>query len=105
MYRWLREGCILQQNAEKAAGEEVDLRGCDLRGLALRRLDADGLEFSDCYFRQTDLRSVDCHNARLERASINAAKLSGAYFPADLIASEIELVLLHGTRMRYRLEN
>jgi uncharacterized protein YjbI with pentapeptide repeats len=59
------------------------------------------LDFSDCYFRQSDLRSVDFLNARLEDASINAAKISGAYFPADLIASEIELSLLHGSRMRY----
>ena len=34
-------------------------------------------------------------------ASINAAQISGAYFPTDLSASEIELSLLHGTRMRY----
>lgn len=32
---------------------------------------------------------------------INGAKISGAYFPAELTASEIELSLLHGTRMRY----
>ena len=53
-------------------------------------------------FRQTDLRSVDFRNTRMEGASINAAKISGAYFPADLTASEIELSLLHGSRMRYR---
>jgi len=65
-------------------------------------LDADGLDFSDCYFRQSDLRGVDFRNALLEGASINAAKISGTYFPADLTASEIELSLLHGSRMRYR---
>jgi uncharacterized protein YjbI with pentapeptide repeats len=65
-------------------------------------LDAEGLDFSDSYFRQSDLRSVDFRNTRLEGASINAAKISGAYFPDDLTASEIELSLLHGTRMRYR---
>ena len=54
--------------------------------------------------RQSDLRSVDFRKARLEGASINAAKISGAYFPAELTASEIEISLLHGTRMRYRSE-
>jgi uncharacterized protein YjbI with pentapeptide repeats len=102
MYRLLREGCITEFNVKKASGEKVDLRGCDLRGLDLRGLDADGLDFSDCYFRQTDLRSVDFRNARLEGASINSAKISGAYFPLELTASEIELSLLHGSRMRYR---
>jgi uncharacterized protein YjbI with pentapeptide repeats len=104
MYLLLREGCIIEFNAKKAAGEKVDLRACDLRGLDLRGLDADGLDFSDCYFRQSDLRSVDFRNARLEGASLNAAKISGAYFPAELTANEIELSLLHGSRMRYRWE-
>ena len=45
---------------------------------------------------------VDFRAARLEGASINAAKVSGAYFPVELSASEIELSLLHGTRMRYQ---
>ena len=102
MYRLLREGCITEFNAKKASGDKVDLQGCDLRGLDLRGLDADGLDFRDCYFRQTDLRSVDFRNARLEGASINAAKISGAYFPTELTAAEIELSLLHGSRMRYR---
>ena len=102
MYLLLREGCIVEFNAKKAAGEKTDLRACDLRGLDLRGLDADGLDLSDSYFRQSDLRSVDFRNARLEGASINGAKISGAYFPVELSASEIELSLLHGSRMRYR---
>ena len=104
MYLLLREGCIIEFNAKKASGEKVDLRGCDLRGLDLRGLDADGLDLSDSYFRQSDLRSVDFRKARLEGASINAAKISGAYFPVELTASEIELSLLHGSRMRYSSE-
>jgi uncharacterized protein YjbI with pentapeptide repeats len=101
MYRLLREGCITEFNVKKASGEKVDLRACDLRGLDLRGLDADGVDLSDCYFRQSDLRSVDFSKARLEGASINAAKISGTYFPPELTASEIELSLLHGSRMRY----
>lgn len=101
MYQLLREGCITEFNAKKAAGEQSDLKGCDLRGLDLRGLEADGLDFSGSYFRQTDLRGIDFRKACLEGASINAAKISGVYFPADLSAQEIELSLLHGTRMRH----
>ena len=102
MYLMLREGCIKEFNAKKASGDTCDLRGCDLRGLDLRGLDADGLDFSDCYFRQSDLRGVDLSKAKMDGASINACKISGVLFPAELSASEIELSLLHGTRMRYR---
>lgn len=104
MYLLLREGCITEFNAKKAAGEKADLCGCDLRGLDLRGMDAAGLDFSGSYFRQSDLRGVNFRQARLEGASINAAKISGAYFPDELTASEIELSLLHGTRLRYRSE-
>ncbi len=102
MYRLLREGCIKEFNVKRAGGELVDLTGCDLRGLDLRGLEADGLDLSGCYFRQADLRGIDFRKAKLEGASINAAKVSGVYFPAELSASEIELSLLHGTRMRYQ---
>jgi uncharacterized protein YjbI with pentapeptide repeats len=44
---------------------------------------------------------VDLSKANLDGASINACKISGVLFPAALGASEIELSLLHGTRMRY----
>jgi uncharacterized protein YjbI with pentapeptide repeats len=105
MYLMLREGCIKEFNAKKASGDQCDLRGCDLRGLDLRGLDADGLDFSDCYFRQSDLRGVDLSKANMDGASINACKISGVLFPAELSASEIELSLLHGTRMRYGRSN
>lgn len=101
MYQLLREGCIKEFNAKKAAGDACDLRACDLRGLDLRGMDANGLDFRDCYFRQSDLRGVDFSHANLEGASINACKISGVFFPAELTAPEIELSLLHGTRMRY----
>ncbi len=63
MYQLLREGCITEFNAKKAAGEKADLKGCDLRGLDLRGLEADGLDFSGSYFRQTDLRGIDFRKA------------------------------------------
>lgn len=102
MYLLLREGCITEFNAKRAAGDQVDLCNCDLRNLDLRGLNVEGLDLSGCYLRQTDLRGLDFRKARLEGASINAAKISGVYFPDELTADEIELSLLHGTRMRYR---
>jgi len=101
MYRLLRESCIKEFNAPKASRDKCDLRGCDLRGLDFRGLDADGIDFRDCYFRQSDLRGVDLSKANLEGASINACQISGCLFPLELSASEIELSLWHGTRMRY----
>ncbi len=101
MYKLLREGCIKEFNVKKAAGDKCDLKSCDLRGLDLRGLDAAGLDFSDCYFRQSDLRGIDFSQSNLRGASINACKISGVLFPAELSASEIELSLLQGIRMRY----
>ncbi len=101
MYLLLREGCIKEFNAKKAAGDKCDLRACDLRGLDLRGLDATGLDLGDCYLRQSDLRGVDLSQTNLDGASINACKISGVLFPYELSAAEIELSLLHGTRMRY----
>lgn len=101
MYLLLREGCIKEFNVKKASGDTCDLRGCDLRGLDLRGLNAEGLDFSDCYFRQSDLRGIDFSKSILAGASINACKISGVLFPQELNAAEIELSLLHGTRMRY----
>ena len=102
MYRLLREGATEEFNTRRAAGENCDLTGCDFRTLDLRKLNAKGLDLRDCYFRQTDLRGVDLSETNLEGASINAAKISGAYFPKQLSADELNLSLTHGTRMRYR---
>lgn len=102
MYQLLREGKIEEFNKRKAAGKGCDLTFADLRGLDLRGLDAAGLDFSGSYFRQADLRGIDFTKANLEGASINGCKISGVYFPPQLDPAEIELSLLHGTRMRYK---
>jgi len=87
-------------NRRKAAGERCDLTHCDLRNLDLRGLDAHGLDFSDTYFRNANLRGIDFSTALPQGASLNAAKISGARFPADLAPDEITLSVEHGTRMR-----
>ncbi len=102
LYRLLREGKIGEFNQRVAAGEQVDLRGCDFRHLNLQGLQARGLDFSNSYFRQADLRGIDfSESLGLEGASIHGAKISGVYFPRQLRADEIELSLQHGTRLRY----
>jgi len=102
LYRLLRIGKIDEFNQRIAAGETVDLKGCDFRHINLQQLNADVLDFSDSYFRQSDLRGVDfskCIN--FEGASIHAAKISGARFPREIRADETLLSLEYGTRLRY----
>ena len=102
MYVLLRDDKIDEFNQRKSNGDSFDLTFCDLRGIDLRKLDADGIDFSGCYFRQADLRGIDFSNCNLEGASINGAKISGCYFPKAITADELSLSLHHGTRMRYQ---
>jgi uncharacterized protein YjbI with pentapeptide repeats len=104
MYQLLRDGDVAEFNRRKAAGQTCDLTHCDLRSLDLRGIDAGGLDFSHCYFRNANLRGVDFTKSCLEGASLNAAKIAGAYFPAELSAQEIALSVKHGARMRYSTE-
>ncbi len=102
LFRLIRDGNADAFNKAKASYPTSDLTNCDFRGVDLRGFDLSGLNLSGCYFRQADLRGVDLSKTKLEGASINGAKISGAYFPVELSADEIDLSLLHGTRMRYR---
>jgi uncharacterized protein YjbI with pentapeptide repeats len=102
MYVLLRQGKIQEFNQRRAAGETCRLQNTDLRGLDLRGMDARDLDLSGVYLRQCDLRGVDLSTANLEGASISGAKISGTYFPKALDPAEINLSLVHGTRMRYR---
>jgi len=101
MYQLLREGNVEEFNRRKAAGETCDLTHSDFRSLDLRGLDARGLDMSHAYFHQTDMRGLDLSETKLEGASINGARISGVYFPTALSADEINLSLMHGTRLRY----
>jgi uncharacterized protein YjbI with pentapeptide repeats len=102
LYQLLRNERIKEFNQRKAAGEKGQLSGGDYRGLDLRELDADGLDFSDAYFRSADLRGIDFRNTKLDGASIAEAHISGCYFPTLLAPEEIQLAIKLGTRMRYR---
>jgi uncharacterized protein YjbI with pentapeptide repeats len=102
LYRLLREGKVAEFNQRIAAGEKVNLTGCDFRHLNLQGLQAKGLDFSNSYFRQADLRGIDFSEClSLLGGSIHAAKISGAYFPKEIPANELLLSLEHGTRLRY----
>ena len=102
LYLLLREGRAEEFNRRIKAGEKCDLQGCDFRGLDLREVDAVNLDFSDCYFRQADLRGVDLRGCNMVGASLHAAHVSGAYFPRELSAQDIEMSVRLGTRLRYR---
>ena len=101
MYKLLREGNMDEFNRLREQGATCDLTGTDFRSVDLRGINADGLDFSNCYFRMSNLRGIDFSNANLEGASIHGAQISGCYFPAQLSADEIQLSLEHGTRLRY----
>lgn len=100
LYRLLREGKIKEFNERRESGEVCDLSCADFRGVDLTGLVADGLDFSNSYFRMSNLRGLDLTNCNLEGASIHGAQISGVYFPSTLDATEILLSLEHGTRMR-----
>jgi len=74
----------------------------DYRGRDLRNMNADGLDFSNAYFRNSDLSGIDFRNTNIEGASLLDAKISGVYFPDELSAEEIRLSLETGARLRYR---
>ncbi|MGH8435120.1 MAG: pentapeptide repeat-containing protein [Pseudomonas sp.] len=102
LYRLLHNEDISGFNEQKPQSGEVDLSHGDFRGLDLRALHADGINFTDAYFRGADLRGLDLRQTRMEGASLAHAQISGAYFPVELSADEILMSLKFGTRMRYR---
>ncbi len=99
LYAMLRDGKI--EDFNRAKGETCDLRACSFRASDLRGMNADGVDFGDAYFRGTDLRGVDLRKANVEGASFIHARVSGAYFPPALSATELRMSLDHGTRVRY----
>ena len=73
-----------------------DLRGVDFRGISdLAKVNVHG-----AYMRDTDLRGLDIRMWDMEGCSLYHAKISGAFFPANLPADEIIASVEHGTRMR-----
>ena len=100
LYVLLRQGNVAEFNQRLAAGEVCDLTNADFRSLELVGWEPVGIDLSGGYFRQADLRGVDLSSCQLAGASLHGAKISGVLFPKSLSADEINLSLLHGTRMR-----
>ena len=102
LYQLLHKERVASFNEKLVASKEkITFEGLTFRGLDLRGMEPGNTSFKNCYFRQSDLRGIDFSQSNLEGASIIGAKISGVYFPKELNASEIEMSLSHGTRMRY----
>ena len=102
LYALLHKDDITGFNNERPQEGIIDMVGGDFRGLDLRELNADGIDFTDAYFRSADLRGIDFSHSILEGASLAHAQISGAYFPPELSADEILMSMNFGTRLRYR---
>ncbi|MNF61239.1 MULTISPECIES: pentapeptide repeat-containing protein [unclassified Pseudomonas] len=102
LYALLHKDDITGFNRERPKTGPIDMVGGDFRGLDLRELNAEGVDFSDAYFRSADLRGIDFRHASLEGASLAHAQISGTYFPPELSADEILMSMNFGTRLRYR---
>ena len=85
LYALLHKDDITGFNKERPKDGPIDMVGGDFRGLDLRELNADGVDFTDAYFRSADLRGIDFRNASLEGASLAHAQISG-----DLLSSRTE---------------
>ena len=91
LYALLHEHDIRGFNQQRPAGP-IDMRGGDFRGLDLRELNAEGVDFTDAYFRSADL------------CGLAHAQISGTYFPVELTADEILMSVKFGTRLRYSIK-
>ncbi|MDR0548336.1 MAG: pentapeptide repeat-containing protein [Deltaproteobacteria bacterium] len=77
-----------------------DLANQNLSDLDLRNFHLKKANLAGCYLRGANLGGVDLSEANLDGASIKNAQISGCFFPRGLSAMEINLSLMHGTRMR-----
>ncbi len=101
LFQLLREGNTDEFNKRRAAGEDIDLTDCDFRNCDLRGLNVDNLNLAGAYFRGADIRGIDFRESRLAGASLAGAQVSGCYFPKEISAAEIDLSIVHGTRLRH----
>ncbi|MFT6368667.1 MAG: hypothetical protein ACJARI_004133, partial [Bacteroidia bacterium] len=91
LYQLLRNEDIKGFNEQRDQIDSSELTSGDYRARDLRYMNAKDLDFSNSYFRNCDLSGIDFRQTNLEGASILDAKVSGAYFPAELDAAEIRL--------------
>lgn len=101
-FRSLRTGDLDAFHRAIESRATVDFSGADLRGTDFRKVDLRKVVLRDAYLRDADLRGCDLRHMDMSGASLRNASISGAYFPANLSADEIQLSVAHGTRMRPR---
>jgi uncharacterized protein YjbI with pentapeptide repeats len=102
-FRCLRIGDIEGFKKHTAGRREIDFSDSDLRGVDLRGIDLVKIVLRGSYMRDTDLRGLDLRHLDMEGCSLYHAKISGAYFPANLSAAEITASVHYGTRVRTEL--
>ena len=79
---------------------KVDFSDADLRGIDFREADLSNVILRGAYLRDADLRGCDLRHMDLEGASFHGAKIAGAYFPGNVSPAEIDMSVVHGTRLR-----
>ena len=99
-FRALRIGDLEGVQKESAGRKQIDFSNSDLRGVDLRGIDLAKIVLAGSYMRDADLRGLDLRHLDMEGCSIYHAKISGAYFPANLPVAEITASVQFGTRMR-----
>ena len=97
----LRDGDIEAAHRASQSGT-IDLSHTNLRGVDLRGIDLRSADLRGSYCHSTDIRGVDLSQAQLEGASLHLARVSGAYFPANVSAQEVQMSLELWTRIRCR---
>lgn len=101
LYQMLREDQVDAFNQALEEGQTCDFTQRDFRGLDLRGAQLAGLDLSNAYFRGTDLRGIDFRGCHLDGVSLASARVSGCYFPVEINASEIQMSVDLGTRIRH----
>jgi uncharacterized protein YjbI with pentapeptide repeats len=99
-FRSLRIGDFEGYHQHVADRREIDLSDTDLRGVDLRGVDLSKVVIRGAYLRDADLRGLDLRRLDMEGCSLYHAKVSGAYFPANVPPDEIVASIQFGTRMR-----
>jgi uncharacterized protein YjbI with pentapeptide repeats len=83
-----------------AQGKAPNLTCQNLSDLDLRAFNLSTADLRGCYLRGANLCGLDLAEANLDGASIKNAQISGCLFPKSIPATEIQLSLQHGTRLR-----
>jgi uncharacterized protein YjbI with pentapeptide repeats len=101
-FKCLRDGDSEGYNRAVEYRKIVDFTCADLCATDFRNVDVSKLILRDAYLRGADFRGCDLRHVDMEGSSIHNARIAGAYFPANISASEIQLSIQHGTRLRLR---